>query len=129
MVGAGGAFGAPCTLIKLKEASLRSRYKNEHIYSLLPFLPLPLYLLKTKKLKGDGFNILRVREEPLKKISDSDIMSKQPFNAKEVTNNILIHIMNSFELEDVLVKKIKAYISIKKLQNEKGLDEYIEMIK
>ena len=55
-------------------------------------------------------------------------MSKQPFNAKEITNNILIHIMNSFKLEDVLVKKIKAYISKKKLQNEKGLDEYIEMI-
>jgi len=46
--------------------------------------------LKTKKLEGDGFNILRVREEPLKKISDSDIMSKQPFNAKEITNNILL---------------------------------------
>ena len=84
--------------------------------------------LKTKKLKSEGFNILRVREEPLKKISDSDIISKQPFNAKDVTNNILTHIMNSFELEDVLVKKIKAYISKKKLQNEKGLDEYIEMI-
>ncbi len=83
--------------------------------------------LKTKKLKSEGFNILRVREEPLEKISDSDIISKQPFNAKEVTNNILTHIMNSFELEDVLVKKIKAYISKKKLQNEKGLDEYIEM--
>jgi len=84
--------------------------------------------LKTKKLKSEGFNILRVREEPLKKISDSDIISKQPFNAKEITNNILIHIMKSFKLEDVLVKKIKAYISKKKLQNEKGLDEYIEMI-
>ncbi len=84
--------------------------------------------LKTKKLKREGFNILRVREEPLKKISDSDIISTQPFNAKEITNNILTHIMNSFELEDVLVKKIKAYISKKKLQNEKGLDEYIEMI-
>ena len=83
--------------------------------------------LKTKKLEGDGFNILRVREEPLKKISDSDIISKQPFNAKEITNNILTHIMNSFELEDILVKKIKAYISKKKLQNVKGLDEYIEM--
>jgi len=84
--------------------------------------------LKTKKLTSKGFNILRVREEPLKKISDSDIISKQPFNAKEITNNILTHIMNSFGLEDVLVKKIKAYISKKKLQNEKGLDEYIEMI-
>jgi len=84
--------------------------------------------LKTKKLQSDGFNILRVREEPLKKISDSDILSKQPFNAKEVTNNILNHIMNSFDLEAKLVKKIKAYISKKKLQNEKGLDEYIEMI-
>jgi len=37
-------------------------------------------------------------------------------------------VMDSFELEDVLVKKIKAYIFKKKLQNENGLDEYIEMI-
>ena len=53
MIGAGGAFGAPCTLIKLKEASLRSRYKNEHIYSLLPFLPPShsLLLLDIDKLK------------------------------------------------------------------------------
>lgn len=31
--------------------------------------------LKTKKLESEGFNILRVREEPLKKNSDSDIIS------------------------------------------------------
>jgi hypothetical protein len=61
-------------------------------------------------------------------IKTKSIISQKPFNAKEITNNILTHIMNSFELEDVLVKKIKAYISKKKLQNEKGLDEYIEMI-
>ena len=61
-------------------------------------------------------------------IKTKSSISKQPFNAKEITNNILNHIMNSFELEDELVKKIKAYIFKKKLQNEKGLDEYIEMI-
>ena len=61
-------------------------------------------------------------------IKTKSIISQKPFNAKEITNNILTHIMNNFELEDVLVKKIKAYISKKKLQNVKGLDEYIEMI-
>ena len=61
-------------------------------------------------------------------IKTKSIISQKPFNAKEITNNILTHIRNSFELEDVLVKKIKAYISKKELQNEKGLDEYIEMI-
>ena len=61
-------------------------------------------------------------------IKTKSIISQKPFNAKEITNNILTHIINSFEIEDVLVKKIKAYISKKKLQNEKGLDEYIEII-
>ena len=88
--------------------------------------------MKTRRIREKGFNIIRIREQSrvakLEKITDDDIISKTPFNGKKVTNNILTYIINSFELEDVLVKKIKAYISKKKLQNEKGLDEYIEMI-
>jgi very-short-patch-repair endonuclease len=84
--------------------------------------------LKTEHLEEEGFEIFRVREEPLKRIFDDDIMSKQPFNAKQVTNDILAQIMKMYELDTKKIAKIQSYIAKKELQNEKGLDKYIEMI-
>jgi hypothetical protein len=84
--------------------------------------------LKTIQLKEEGFEILRVREEPLKRIFDTDIMSKQPFNPKQLTNDILAQIMKMYELDTKKIAKIQSYISKKELQNEKGLDKYIDMI-
>ena len=84
--------------------------------------------LKTEKLEEEGFEIFRVREEPLKKIFDDDIMSKQPFNAKQVVNDILTQIMSRYTIDAKKIAKIESYIAKKKLQNEKGLDKYIDMI-
>ena len=84
--------------------------------------------LKTENLEEEGFEIFRVREEPLKRIFDDDIMSKQPFNAKQVTNDILTQIMSRYTLDTKKIAKIESYIAKKELQNEKGLDEYIDMI-
>ena len=84
--------------------------------------------LKTIQLKEEGFEILRVREEPLKRIFDTDIMSKQPFNPKQLTNDILTQIMKMYELDTKKIAKIQSYISKKELQNEKVLDKYIDMI-
>ena len=84
--------------------------------------------LKTEQLEDEGFEIFRVREEPLKRIFDDDIMSKQPFNAKQVTNDILTQIMSRYTLDAKKIAKIESYITKKELQNEKGLDKYINMI-
>ncbi len=84
--------------------------------------------LKTEKLEGEGFTIMRVRQEPLKAITEIDVISKKPFNAKEVTNNILKHIMDSYSLDAKRIKKIKKYLLKEEIQNEKGLDAYIDMI-
>ena len=84
--------------------------------------------LKTEQLEEEGFEIFRVREEPLKRIFDDDIMSKQPFNAKQVANYILAQIMSRYTIDAKKVAKIESYIAKKELQNEKGLDKYIEMI-
>ena len=84
--------------------------------------------LKTVQLEDEGFEIFRVREEPLKRIFDTDIMSKQPFNPKQLTNDILAQIMKMYELDTKKIAKIQSYIAKKELQNEKGLDKYIEMI-
>ena len=74
-----------------------------------------------------GFKLIRVREEPLKKIYDNDVISKRPYDGKKVTNNILSKIINIFNLDNKLVFKIKDYQSKEGLQNEKGLDIYISI--
>ena len=84
--------------------------------------------LKTEKLEEEGFEIFRVRQEPLKRIFDDDIMSKQPFNAKQLTNDILTQIMSRYTLDAKKINKIKSYIQLSDLQNEKGLDKYIDKI-
>ena len=47
---------------------------------------------------------------------------------RPVTNDILSMILSIFELETKLVSKIKAYQSKDLLQNEKGLEKYIDKI-
>ena len=84
--------------------------------------------IKSEMLFEEGFKLIRVREEPLKKIFDTDVISKKPYNGKQVTNDILSMILSIFELETKLVSKIKAYQSKDGLQNEKGLEKYIDKI-
>ena len=84
--------------------------------------------IKSEMLFEEGFKLIRVREEPLKKIYDTDVISKQPYNGKQVTNDILSMILSVFELDAKLVSKIKAYQSKDGLQNEKGLEKYIDKI-
>ena len=84
--------------------------------------------LKTEKLNAEGFQIMRIREEPLKPITEIDVVSKLPFNAKQVANDILDHIIRSYYLDTNRAQKISRYLKQKGLKNEKALDEYIEMI-
>ena len=84
--------------------------------------------IKSEMLFEEGFKLIRVREEPLKKIYDTDVISKQPYNGKQVTNDILSVIIDMFKLNDKIVSKIKNYQSKDKLQNEKGLERYIDKI-
>ena len=84
--------------------------------------------IKSEMLFEEGFKLIRVREEPLPSLYDTDVISKQPYDGKQVTNDILSMILSIFELDDKLVSKIKDYQSKDVLQNEKGLDKYIEKI-
>ena len=45
-----------------------------------------------------------------------------------MTNDILSIILSIFELDDKLVSKIKEYQFKDSLQNEKGLEKYIDKI-
>jgi len=84
--------------------------------------------IKSEMIFEEGFKLIRVREEPLKKIYDTDVISKQPYNGKQVTNDILLMILSIFELDTKLVSKIKEYRYKEGLQNEKELEKYIDKI-
>ena len=84
--------------------------------------------IKSEMLFEEGFKLIRVRQEPLKKIYETDVISKQPYNGKQVTNDILSVILEMYELDDKIVSKINEYQSKDKLQNEKGLERYIDKI-
>jgi hypothetical protein len=84
--------------------------------------------LKTEKLEAQGFKIIRVREEPLKKIFEIDIISRQPFDGKEITNDILNYILSNHKLNKRTSGKIERYLSKPSIQNEKALDDYIDQI-
>jgi hypothetical protein len=84
--------------------------------------------LKTVQLEDAGFNIIRIREEPLEKIFETDIISKQPYDGKEITDNLLKQIVSSYKLDKRTVTKIEKYLLKDELQNQKGLDKYIEQI-
>ena len=84
--------------------------------------------IKSEMILKEGFKLIRVREEPLKKIYDTDVISRKPYDGKQVTNDILTVIMRTFDLNDALMSKIKEYQEKEELQNEKGLDRYIDKI-
>jgi hypothetical protein len=84
--------------------------------------------IKTEQLTDQGFKIVRIREEPLKKIFDNDIISKLPYNGKEVTDNILKLLLKTYKLDSQRIMQINNYLNKSTLHNKKALDVYIEAI-
>jgi hypothetical protein len=84
--------------------------------------------IKSEMLMEAGCQVIRIREEPLKKIHENDIISTKPYSGKEVTNKILKRILYLFSLSNSVERKIHNYISKNSLQNEKALDKYIDQI-
>jgi len=84
--------------------------------------------LKTEELEAEGINIIRVRQKPLKRIFEDDVMAEKKYDGKKVTNDILTQIMKDYKLGQSTILKINKYIEKPNLQNEKGLEKYIDMI-
>ncbi|MDB4377297.1 zinc-ribbon domain-containing protein, partial [Akkermansiaceae bacterium] len=84
--------------------------------------------LKTKKLHQEGFHIIRVRQEPLKRIFDNDVMVRKKFDGKVIVNDILKQILKEHSLDSKIISKINKYLALDSIQNEKALDKYIDMI-
>jgi len=84
--------------------------------------------IKSEKLLTHGYKVIRVREEPLQKINETDVISKKPYDGKQIANDILSMILKMFYLDADLINRIKDYQSFSELQNENGLNRYIDKI-
>ena len=84
--------------------------------------------MKTLDIEEQGINIIRVRQKPLKRIFEDDVMAEKKFDGKQITNDILKQIMKDYDLDKRTLTKIDNYIAKEGLQNQKGLDKYIDQI-
>ena len=84
--------------------------------------------IKSEMLMEKGYQVIRIREEPLKKIHENDIISTKPYSGKDLINKILKRILDLYSLSNSVERKIHNYISKDSLQNEKALDKYIDQI-
>ncbi len=84
--------------------------------------------IKSAMLMDEGYKVIRIREEPLKKIHENDIISPHPYNGKQITDNIMKRILELYDLDSKARNKIEVYLEKDSLQNEKGLDRYIDQI-
>ena len=92
---------------------------------------MSLFLLdkiKSELLMDEGYLVIRIREEPLKKIHENDIISILPYNGKQITDDILKRILELYDLDSKTRNRIEIYLREDSLQNEKELDRDIDQI-
>lgn len=85
-------------------------------------------LEKTSNLLSAGFQVLRLRQVPLNKITEIDILTESEFNCKSVTDRILIFIKNSFNLGKETTHDITNYINKNEVQNSDELNIYYKKL-
>ncbi len=88
---------------------------------------------KTLNIENTGLNLIRVRQKPLERLFEDDVMAEKKFDGKQITNDILKQIVKdngkySYTLDKRTLNKIDKYLKLEGLQNEKGLDKYIDQI-
>jgi hypothetical protein len=84
--------------------------------------------MKTRELQKEGFEILRIREEPLMKINELDIISKVPFKGKNVVDKVLRFIEHNCPLKEDITNRIKQYLIQGKMLNKSKLEGYINSV-
>ena len=81
-----------------------------------------LDIRKTEALVDSGFMVIRIREKPLEKITESDILVDDDENYKKVVDKVLLQIQKLLGSE---VRGINAYLRKNQRTNKRAADEYI----
>jgi len=82
-------------------------------------------IIKTKKLQSAGWQVIRIREEPLETITTNDITVKQYCPAKEVMDSLLPKIKQVCNID---IEGLNEYIENEKPVNEKSATQYISQL-
>ncbi len=80
---------------------------------------------KSIEISNNGIHLIRIRQSPLEKINESDIIFTGGFNGKSICNKILKYIKSNFKLTLDFDNKIDEYLNSKKLMNTKIFQKYI----
>jgi len=81
-------------------------------------------LAKTRELINAGWDVIRVREKPLKKITPNDIVFRAN-DIKQAADKVLSKLEASFNLE---LPHLQRYMNRKTLINKKAADAYIDKL-
>ena len=84
---------------------------------------------KSKEILKEGFDLIRIRQHPLSKITNNDIIVTNPLNVKNTVNDILTKIITNYKLRPKRIKSLKNYIAKEKTQNKRALNNYILKLK
>ncbi len=80
---------------------------------------------KTQVLKLSGFQVIRIRQSPLKKITKDDIIHEGRYKGKIIVNKILEKMLSKFKISGLLKIKIEKYLSKSSLHNQKEFQKYV----
>ena len=86
-------------------------------------------LEKSEMLTNEGYNLIRLRQKPLEKLNENDILTEMEFNGKDTVNKLLISILNKFSIDEESKEKIHWYLKQNALQNQNEAIKYIESLK
>jgi hypothetical protein len=81
---------------------------------------------KTKALISEGLDVIRIREKPLKALSENDICVEKKYNPKNLVNLILLQIKNKYKLDRQTNTRINQYIEIVELKGKVNLERYLD---
>ena len=80
---------------------------------------------KSKAIMEEGFDLIRLRQKPLKPINENDIVVDRPLKPKDAVVSILEYIELNYELSKYRKDKIKSYKRMNGLANYENAMKYI----
>ena len=83
---------------------------------------------KTQALFNQGISVIRLRQKPLKKIFNSDILVDKNYNGKKITDDILTQLKNNHVLTKGLLNSVNKYLQYNNLINERSMQLFIDKI-
>jgi len=84
---------------------------------------------KTHDLINAGYRVIRLRQFPLQKITNEDIITEKEFNCKKITDRILLQILQKYDIGKRSNELITNYLSKNTTQNSFKYDEFIKELK